>query len=219
MRAPFENLMSDAAALFASNIVCAGETPLPDRLGRPDYAVLRDGRSPVMSSSRRRASARTRGDSADATASSSGVFRAFPTSSTATATNGSGGRCIAAASAPASSASPAMSPPMARRRFPRRMRARSLGCCAISFFGNRSRARPQRQDRPQGLRGDAGALCRMLRDDVTDALRGDASPLAILAGTGGNFCSPTPPTRNSPIHTRRRSPSRCCWAAAKAPTR
>ena len=43
LRAPFEILMTEAAAAFGWEVVCAGETPLPDRLGRPDFAVHRNG--------------------------------------------------------------------------------------------------------------------------------------------------------------------------------
>ncbi len=39
LRSPFENLIANVAAGFGWNVVCAGETPLPGRLGRPDYAV------------------------------------------------------------------------------------------------------------------------------------------------------------------------------------
>ena len=39
LRAPFENFMADAAKALGWDVVCTGETPLPDRLGRPDYAV------------------------------------------------------------------------------------------------------------------------------------------------------------------------------------
>jgi len=39
LRGPFENFMADAARAFDWNVVCTGETPLPGRLGRPDYAV------------------------------------------------------------------------------------------------------------------------------------------------------------------------------------
>jgi hypothetical protein len=39
VRAPFENFMAGVAAAFGSNVVCTGQTHLPDRLGRPDYAV------------------------------------------------------------------------------------------------------------------------------------------------------------------------------------
>ena len=39
LRAPFEQLMNSVAASFNLPLVLTGETPLPDRLGRPDYAV------------------------------------------------------------------------------------------------------------------------------------------------------------------------------------
>jgi hypothetical protein len=42
LRAPFENFMADAARCLGWRIVCTGETPLPGRLGRPDYAVHLD---------------------------------------------------------------------------------------------------------------------------------------------------------------------------------
>ena len=39
LRGPFETFMDDAALALGWNVVCTGETPLPDRIGRPDYAV------------------------------------------------------------------------------------------------------------------------------------------------------------------------------------
>ena len=39
LRAPFENFMGAAANALGWQVTCTGETPLPDRLGRPDYAV------------------------------------------------------------------------------------------------------------------------------------------------------------------------------------
>ncbi|MGZ8915748.1 MAG: type ISP restriction/modification enzyme [Methylobacter sp.] len=39
IRAPFENFMADVAVALGWNVVCIGETPLPDRIGRPDYAI------------------------------------------------------------------------------------------------------------------------------------------------------------------------------------
>ena len=39
LRAPFETFMAAVAQASGWNVVCTGETPLPDRLGRPDYAV------------------------------------------------------------------------------------------------------------------------------------------------------------------------------------
>lgn len=39
LRGPFENLMAGVASALGRDAVCKGETPLPDRLGRPDFAV------------------------------------------------------------------------------------------------------------------------------------------------------------------------------------
>ena len=43
LRTPFENFMGKAADVLGWNVTCTGETPLPDRLGRPDFAVHRNG--------------------------------------------------------------------------------------------------------------------------------------------------------------------------------
>lgn len=43
VRGPFENFMTGVAVALGWSIVCTGETPLPDRLGRPDYAVHLNG--------------------------------------------------------------------------------------------------------------------------------------------------------------------------------
>ena len=44
LRAPFERFLQEAAGgLGESNVVCTGEPPLQDRLGRPDFAVHKDG--------------------------------------------------------------------------------------------------------------------------------------------------------------------------------
>jgi hypothetical protein len=39
LRAPFENFMQEVGQAIARKIVCTGETRLPGRLGKPDYAV------------------------------------------------------------------------------------------------------------------------------------------------------------------------------------
>src|SRR5680860_1644854 len=39
LRGPFENLMGEVASVLGRDVVCTGETALPDRLGRPDYAI------------------------------------------------------------------------------------------------------------------------------------------------------------------------------------
>ena len=43
LRGPFENLMQAIAAAWGERVVCTGEASLPDRLGCPDYAVHRGG--------------------------------------------------------------------------------------------------------------------------------------------------------------------------------
>ena len=43
LRAPFENFMADAGPALGGNVACKGETPLADRLGKPDYAVHVNG--------------------------------------------------------------------------------------------------------------------------------------------------------------------------------
>ena len=39
LRGPFDRFLSGVASFLGWNVVCTGETSLPDRLGRPDYAV------------------------------------------------------------------------------------------------------------------------------------------------------------------------------------
>ena len=43
LRGPFEALMTEAVSALGMDVVCGGEAPLPGRLGRPDFAVLRSG--------------------------------------------------------------------------------------------------------------------------------------------------------------------------------
>jgi hypothetical protein len=42
VRGPFEHLMAALGTALGQEVVCTGETSLPDRLGRPDYAVHLD---------------------------------------------------------------------------------------------------------------------------------------------------------------------------------
>ena len=42
LRAPLENFLVEAGRALSSELACKGETTLPDRLGRPDYALHRD---------------------------------------------------------------------------------------------------------------------------------------------------------------------------------
>ncbi len=40
LRSPFKSFMVEAAGVLGWKVSCRGETPMPDRIGRPDYAVL-----------------------------------------------------------------------------------------------------------------------------------------------------------------------------------
>ena len=42
LRAPFESFVAGATTDWNWEVVCVGEASLPDRLGRPDYAVERN---------------------------------------------------------------------------------------------------------------------------------------------------------------------------------
>ena len=179
LRAPFENLLSEAAALWGWAVVCAGETRLPDRLGRPDYAVLRDGalaghvelKAPGVGADARRFRGRDREQ-----------FRRF--SSLPNILYGDGGEWalyrggervglvrfagdVSADGAKAIAAEDA-------RAFAGLLRDFLLWEPVLPLD------RRGKLDLGE-FAGMLAPLCRMLRDDVTDALRDGASPLAVLA--------------------------------------
>ena len=43
LRGPFENFIAAAGAALGRELACAGEATLPDRLGRPDFAIHDQG--------------------------------------------------------------------------------------------------------------------------------------------------------------------------------
>ena len=43
LRAPFEALMAAAGAALGHDVACVGEARLPDRMGKPDFAIHRGG--------------------------------------------------------------------------------------------------------------------------------------------------------------------------------
>ena len=52
LRAPFENFLRNVADALGWRVTCTGETRLPNRLGRPDYAVYVNKSWLVTSSSK-----------------------------------------------------------------------------------------------------------------------------------------------------------------------
>ncbi len=181
VRGPFENLMADVAAALGWNVVCTGETPLPGRLGRPDYAVhlnqLLAGYVELKAPGVGAISTRFKGHNRD-------QFKRFSAIPNILYTDGnewalyrsgelvdkvvrlSGDVAADGKKAAASQDAHALEAPLAR----------FLLLAADHSHG------PQWQDRPQAFRRCCWRpLCRMLRDDVTDALKDPDSPLVQLA--------------------------------------
>ena len=180
LRGPFENLLSGVAAALGWNIVCTGETPLPDRLGCPDYAVHNDGllagyvelKAPGTGADARRFKGRNLRR-----------FRRF--SAVPNLLYGDGGEWALYRGGERIGNVVRLSGDIARD-----------GGKAVAPGDARAVERLLRDflswrpvlplDRAGGIdfRGLAALLaplCRMLRDDVTEALRGDMSALVVLA--------------------------------------
>ncbi len=171
--------MSAAAALWGWAVVCAGEARLPDRLGRPDYAVLRDGalaghvelKAPGVGADARRLRGRDRaqfrrfsslpnilyGDGCEWALYRGGERAGFVRFSGDVSADGA--QAVAAEDA---------------RAFAGLLRDFLLWEPVLPLD------RRGKLDLG-GFAGMLAPLCRMLRDDVADALRDDASPLAVLA--------------------------------------
>ncbi len=62
-------------------------------------------------------------------------------------------------------------------------------------------------------------LCRLLREEVLDALKEPDSPLNRLAQDWRELLFPRPTIRVLPTLTPKRSPSLCCWPGPKEPIR
>ena len=183
LRAPFENLMSAVASAWGwreRELVCTGEAPLPDRLGRPDFAVHRNGllagyvelKAPGAGASASRFKGRNRAQ-----------FKRFAAVPNILYSDGnewalyrSGKRVgpllrlsgnIAEDGAKAVSEEDALAVERLLRNF-------------LSW----APALPQDRNGRINLKDFAATLaplCRMLRDDVADALRDAQSPLMALA--------------------------------------
>ena len=181
VRSPFEIFMADAARALGWNVVCTGETPLPDRLGRPDYAVhlnqLLAGYVELKAPGVGATDICFRGHNRD-------QFKRFSTIPNILYTDGNewalyrDGKLIdrvvrlagdvAADGRKAAASQDAHDVERLLRNF-------------LSWEPDIPRDRNGKID----LRGFAvllAPLCRMLRDDVTDALKNPASPLVQLAG-------------------------------------
>ena len=180
VRAPFESFMGEVGRACGWEVVCTGETPLPDRLGRPDYAIHRNQllagyvelKAPGVGATSTRFRGRNRTQ-----------FKRFSAIPNLLYTDGNewalyrGGQPVRecrlsgdvvadgrAAAAPQDS--------------------HALEALLRDFL-SWDPIIPVNRNGAIHLKGFAALLaplCRLLRDDVTDALRAPNSPLAQLAG-------------------------------------
>ncbi len=181
LRAPFEELMAAAAAALGWDVVCIGETRLPDRLGRPDFAVHRDGllagyvelKAPGVGADAARFKGRNRDQ-----------FRRFAAVPNLLYSDGDewalyrGGERVGALVRLAGEVAAGGGSAVGADD------ARAIEGLLRDFLLWEPVLPLDRRGRIdlKGFAALLAPLCRMLRDDVADALGDDASPLVTLAG-------------------------------------
>ena len=180
LRAPFEAFMAAAGQALGWNVVCTGETPLPDRLGRPDYAVhlnnLLAGYVELKAPGVGAAAGRFRGHNRQ-------QFRRFAAIPNLLYSDGNewalyrGGqlvdRVVRLSGDVATDGGKAAAP----------RDAQAVEDLLRDFLLWQPLIPADRRGRIdlQGFAAMLAPLCRMLRDDVMDALKRPASPLVQLA--------------------------------------
>ena len=180
VRGPFETFMAEAGRTFGWHVVCTGEPPLPDQLGRPDYAVHRNQllagyvelKAPGVGAMATRFRDRNRAQ-----------FKRFSAIPNILYTDGNEwvlyrngervNRAVRLSGDVATDGSEAAAP----------QDARAIEDLLRDFLLWEPTI-PINRNGKIDLKGFAALLaplCRMLRDDVTDALKNPASPLVQLA--------------------------------------
>ncbi len=180
LRAPFENFMRDVALVIGWKVVCTGETPLPNRLGRPDYAVHLNRvlagyvelKAPGVGANTNRFSGHNRDQ-----------WKRFSAIPNLLYTDGNdwalyrGGeivdKIVRLSGNVAAEGKKAVGPDDAYA-------VERLLRDFLSWYPIIPKDRKGKIDL-KGFAALLAPLCRMLRDDVTDALRDPASPLVQLA--------------------------------------
>lgn len=180
LRGPFENIMTAASGVLGKKLVCKGETPLPGRLGKPDYGVhhkkLLTGyvelKAPGIGANAKKFTGHNRGQ-----------FKRFSAIPNIIYSDGnewalyrSGelvGKIVRLSGDVATDGKKAVSEDDAR----------AVERLLVDFL-EWEPIIPRGKDGKIDLKGFAqliAPLCRMLRDDVTDALKDSKSPLVQLA--------------------------------------
>ena len=174
VRGPFEAFMADAARALGWDVVCTGETPLPDRIGRPDYAVHRTGvlagyvelKAPGVGVT----AARFRGRNRDQFKRFSAVPNMLYTDGNEWALYRNGNLVDEVVQLSGDAATP--------------QDAHAIERLLRDFLSWEPFIPTDRRGKIdlEGFAALLAPLCRMLRDDVTDALGNPRSPLVQLAG-------------------------------------
>ena len=180
LRAPFETFMAAATQALGWNVVCTGETPLPDRLGRPDYAVhlnqLLAGYVELKAPGVGAAASRFRGRNRDQFRRFSAIPNLLYSDGNEWAIYRDGkpvGRVVRLAGDVAADGDKAAT-----------LRDAYAVERLLRDFLSWQPLIPTDRAGNVDLKGFAALLaplCRLLRDDVTDALKRPASPLVQLA--------------------------------------
>ncbi|MBN1844730.1 MAG: transposase [Sedimentisphaerales bacterium] len=180
VRGPFENFMGGVAAALGWNLVCTGETPLPGRLGRPDYAVhlnrLLAGYVELKAPGVGATATLFKGHNRDQFKRFSAIPNILYTDGNQWALYRDGklvDKVVQLSGDVAAQGKKAVAPPDAH----------ALERLLRDFFSWQPIIPTDRKGRID-LKGFAALLApltRMLRDDVTDALKDTASPLVQLA--------------------------------------
>jgi hypothetical protein len=180
LRGPFENFMAGVAAALGWNVVCTGETPLPGRLGRPDYAVhlnkLLAGYSELKAPGVGAIASRYKGHNRD-------QFERFSAVPNILYTDGNewavyrGGELVGKIVRLSGDVT------LDGRRAAAPEDAHALEHLLRDFLSWQPIIPTDRRGKIdlKGFAALVAPLCRMLRDDVTDALKDASSPLVQLA--------------------------------------
>ena len=180
LRGPFETFLAEVGHAFGWNVVCTGETPLPDRLGRPDYAVhlnqLLAGYVELKAPGVGATASRFKGHNRD-------QFKRFSAIPNILYTDGNewvlyrDGKQVRGCHLSGDVADDGREAAVPQD-------AQAVEDLLRDFLLWEPIIPINRNDKIdlKGFAALLAPLCRMLRDDVTDALKNSASPLVQLAG-------------------------------------
>jgi hypothetical protein len=194
LRGPFETFMAEAARALGWKVVCTGETPLPGRLGRPDYAVhlnkLLAGYAELKAPGVGAVVARFKGHNREQWKRFSAIPNILYSDGNEWALYRDGklvGKVVRLSGDVATQGKKAATA----------QDANALERLLRDFFSWQPFI-PTDGKGKIDLKGFAALLaplCRMLRDDVTDALRDPASPLVQLAKEWRQLLFPDAPDK------------------------